>query len=31
MLQVQQLVKHFGGIRAVDGVSFDVSDRKSVV
>ena len=24
MLQVTQLVKHFGGIRAVDGVSFDV-------
>lgn len=24
MLQVQQLVKHFGGIKAVDGVSFEV-------
>jgi branched-chain amino acid transport system ATP-binding protein len=24
MLQVQQLVKHFDGIRAVDGVSFEV-------
>ena len=24
MLRVQQLVKHFGGIRAVDGVSFNV-------
>jgi branched-chain amino acid transport system ATP-binding protein len=24
MLQVKQLVKHFGGLRAVDGVSFDV-------
>jgi branched-chain amino acid transport system ATP-binding protein len=30
MLQVQQLVKHFGGIRAVDGVSFDVSPRECV-
>ncbi len=25
MLQVQQLVKHFGGIHAVDGVSFEVA------
>ena len=25
MLQVQRLVKHFGGIHAVDGVSFDVA------
>lgn len=30
MLQVQQLVKHFGGIRAVDGVSFDVSPGECV-
>lgn len=30
MLQVQQLVKHFGGIRAVDGVSFDVSAGECV-
>lgn len=30
MLQVQQLVKHFGGIRAVDGVSFGVSKGECV-
>ena len=30
MLQVQQLVRHFGGIRAVDGVSFNVSRGESV-
>ncbi len=30
MLQVQQLVRHFGGIRAVDGVSFDVSGGECV-
>ena len=30
MLQVQQLVKHFGGIRAVDGVSFEVSKGECV-
>jgi len=30
MLQVQQLVRHFGGIRAVDGVSFDVSRGECV-
>ena len=30
MLRVQQLVKHFGGIRAVDGVSFDVAAGECV-
>lgn len=30
MLQVQQLVKHFDGIRAVDGVSFQVSAGECV-
>ena len=30
MLQVQQLVKHFGGIHAVDGVSFDVTAGECV-
>ncbi|MDO8719990.1 MAG: ABC transporter ATP-binding protein [Polaromonas sp.] len=30
MLQVQQLVKHFGGIRAVDGVSFEVAAGECV-
>jgi len=30
MLQVQQLVKHFGGIHAVDGVSFDVAPGECV-
>ena len=30
MLQVQQLVKHFDGIKAVDGVSFDVAAGKCV-
>lgn len=30
MLQVQGLVKHFGGIHAVDGVSFDVSPGECV-
>ena len=30
MLQVQQLAKHFGGIRAVDGVSFDVAAGECV-
>ena len=30
MLQVQQLVKHFGGIYAVDGVSFDVAAGECV-
>lgn len=30
MLQVQQLVRHFDGIRAVDGVSFDVSNGECV-
>lgn len=30
MLQVQQLVKHFGGIHAVDGVSFDVAGGECV-
>lgn len=30
MLQVQQLVKHFDGIRAVDGVSFEVSGGECV-
>ena len=30
MLQVQQLVKHFGGIKAVDGVSFDVAAGQCV-
>ncbi|MDB5886552.1 MAG: amino acid/amide transporter ATP-binding protein 1, family [Polaromonas sp.] len=30
MLQVQQLVKHFGGIHAVDGVSFDVAAGECV-
>jgi branched-chain amino acid transport system ATP-binding protein len=30
MLQVQQLVKHFGGIRAVDGVSFEVAAGQCV-
>ena len=24
MLRVEQLIKHFGGVKAVDGVSFDV-------
>ena len=24
MLRVEQLVKHFGGVKAVDGVSFEV-------
>jgi branched-chain amino acid transport system ATP-binding protein len=30
MLQVQLLVKHFGGIRAVDGVSFEVAAGQCV-
>jgi branched-chain amino acid transport system ATP-binding protein len=30
MLQVKQLVKHFGGLRAVDGVSFDVAPGQCV-
>ena len=30
MLKVMQLVKHFGGIRAVDGVSFDVQPGECV-
>ncbi|OYY88884.1 MAG: ABC transporter ATP-binding protein, partial [Polaromonas sp. 28-63-22] len=30
MLQVQQLVKHFGGVKAVDGVSFDVAPGQCV-
>jgi branched-chain amino acid transport system ATP-binding protein len=30
MLQVQQLVKHFGGIRAVDDVSFEVAAGQCV-
>ena len=30
MLQVKQLVKHFNGIKAVDGVSFDVSGGECV-
>jgi branched-chain amino acid transport system ATP-binding protein len=30
MLQVQELVKHFGGIRAVDGVSFEVAAGECV-
>ncbi len=30
MLQVQKLVKHFGGIHAVDGVSFDVAAGECV-
>ena len=30
MLRVQQLVKHFGGIHAVDGVSFDVAAGECV-
>lgn len=30
MLEVQNLVKHFGGIKAVDGVSFDVSPGECV-
>jgi branched-chain amino acid transport system ATP-binding protein len=30
MLQVQQLVKHFGGIRAVDGMSFEVAAGQCV-
>lgn len=30
MLQVQQLVKHFGGVHAVDGVSFDVAAGECV-
>ena len=30
MLQVQRLVKHFGGIHAVDGVSFDVAAGECV-
>jgi branched-chain amino acid transport system ATP-binding protein len=30
MLQVQQLVKHFDGIRAVDGVSFEVAAGQCV-
>lgn len=30
MLQVQQLVKYFGGIHAVDGVSFDVAAGECV-
>jgi len=30
MLQVRQLVKHFGGLRAVDGVSFEVGSGQCV-
>ncbi|MDB5742208.1 MAG: amino acid/amide transporter ATP-binding protein 1, family [Polaromonas sp.] len=30
MLQVQQLAKHFGGVRAVDGVSFEVAAGECV-
>ena len=30
MLRVQQLIKHFGGIHAVDGVSFDVAAGECV-
>ena len=30
MLQVQQLVKYFGGVHAVDGVSFDVAAGECV-
>jgi branched-chain amino acid transport system ATP-binding protein len=30
MLQVRQLVKHFGGLRAVDGVSFEVPPGQCV-
>jgi len=30
MLQVRQLVKHFGGLRAVDGVSFEVGPGQCV-
>ena len=30
MLQVKNLVKHFGGIKAVDGVSFDVAPGECV-
>lgn len=30
MLQVQQLVKHFGGVHAVDGVSFEVAAGECV-
>jgi len=30
MLQVRQLVKHFGGLRAVDGVSFEVAPGQCV-
>ncbi len=30
MLQVRQLVKHFGGIHAVDGVSFDIAGGECV-
>ena len=30
MLQVRQLVKHFGGIHAVDGVSFEVAAGECV-
>jgi len=30
MLQVKQLVKHFGGLHAVDGVSFDVAPGQCV-
>ncbi len=30
MLQVKQLVKHFGGVKAVDGVSFEVAKGECV-